>query len=380
MKNQVLQDPAAWDEESPVSSRTQNDQVTGLIGRSPPFLDALRRIRRIAATDATTLIGGESGTGKELAARAIHYLGPRRDRPFVCVNCGALPDGLIESELFGHERGAFTGAGGPATGLVASAEDGTLFLDEVEEMSGHTQVALLRFLQDHVYRPVGSRRFVRAHVRVIAASNCNLLELAQAGQFRQDLLFRLRLMLVDMPPLRQRADDVGVLAQYFLDRFARQYGGPAKRIGPPLLDLLSRYHWPGNVRELENVLHRGYLFSDGEELHIESADLTAGTDRDIVAAPRAGLPVTASLPDSVSFSEAKALVLARFEHDFVCRALRASRGNISAAARTAGKERRAFGRLVKKHGIDKERLNAMPARSPLGAAAAGASASAGART
>ena len=354
MKSQVLKGPAAWDEESPVGLRTPHDEVPGLIGRSPHFLDALGRIRRIATTDATTLIGGESGTGKELAARAIHYLGPRRDKPFVCVNCGALPDGLIESELFGHERGAFTGAGGPTTGLVASAEHGTLFLDEVEEMSAHTQVALLRFLQDHVYRPVGSRRFVRADVRIIAASNCNLVKLAQAGQFRQDLLFRLRLMLVDMPPLRQRANDVGLLAQYFLNRFARQYGGAAKRISPSLLDLLSQYRWPGNVRELENVLHRAHLFSDGAELHIESADLTGRGDGDIAAASQAGRPATTSLPASVRFSEAKALVLAQFEHDFVCRALRESRGNISAAARSAGKERRAFGRLVKKYGIDKK--------------------------
>ena len=352
MKLHDLHDAAARGD-APSEKAERDGEVAGLIGRSPALMEVLRRIRRIATTDATALIGVESGTGKELAARAIHYLGPRRDKPFVCVNCGALPDGLIESELFGHERGAFTGAGGPAAGLVAEAEHGTLFLDEVEEMSRHAQVALLRFLQDHVYRPVGSRRFVRADVRVIAASNCNLLQLAQAGHFRQDLLFRLRLMVVDMPPLRQRGDDIALLARHFLERLAQEYGGPPKHIGPALLERLCRHPWPGNVRELENLLHRAHLFSDGAELRIEAADLAPEDGAAEAAAPRAPGPVAVPLPACASFSQAKALALAQFERDFVCRALHDSGGNVSAAARSAGKERRAFGRLVKKYGIDK---------------------------
>jgi DNA-binding NtrC family response regulator len=353
MKQQDLHDVAEQGGAPPVATARDGD-VAGLIGRSPALMEALWRIRRIATTDATALIGGESGTGKELAARAIHYLGARRDKPFVCVNCGALPDGLIESELFGHERGAFTGAGGPATGLVADAEHGTLFLDEVEEMSRHTQVALLRFLQDHVYRPVGSRRFVRADVRVIAASNCDLLQLAQAGHFRQDLLFRLRLMVVEMPPLRQRADDIALLARYFLHRLAQQYDGPPRHVTPALLDMLCRHQWPGNVRELENLLHRAYLFSDGSDLRIEPSEL-APVGGGTAAPPEVPLQVAAAspLPACASFSRAKALALAQFEHDFVCRALHDSGGNVSAAARSAGKERRAFGRLVKKYGMDK---------------------------
>src|SRR5262245_6323640 len=200
-----------------------------MLGHAPAFTEALRIIGRIATVDATVLIQGETGTGKELAARAVHYLSRRRDGPFIPVNCGALPDNLLESELFGHVRGAFTDAKQPNRGLVAQAEGGTLFLDEVEAMTPRAQVVLLRFLQDHKYRPVGGRLLSSGNVRVIASTNLDLEQLVQQNEFRRDLLFRLSILSVTMPPLRHREDDVLLLAEYFLRRFASQYGKPTKR-------------------------------------------------------------------------------------------------------------------------------------------------------
>jgi DNA-binding NtrC family response regulator len=317
-----------------------------IVGKSKLINAALQRIRRAAGSDATVLIEGETGTGKELAARAIHYLGARADRPFVCVNCGSLPDSLVENELFGHERGAYTDARDAGGGLVADADGGTLFLDEVETMSTRTQVVLLRFLQDGIYRPIGGRRSTKADVRVIAASNLSLRELVRQGRFRDDLLYRLRLMLVEMPPLRDRSDDIELLTHYFLQRLALQYRQPLKNPSPALFSALRKHPWPGNVRELENLLHRAYLMSDDGVLDFDSADFSGD------------LPSAAAMPDdlenlNLGFSAAKECAIKTFERDYLVRALRSSGGNIAAAARRAGKERRAFGKLLKKHGIDR---------------------------
>jgi len=322
-----------------------------IIGESPAIRAALQRVRRAAASDATVLIEGETGTGKELAARAIHYLGSRSDRPFVCVNCGSLPDTLVENELFGHERGAYTDARDSSGGLVADADGGTLFLDEVEAMSARTQVVLLRFLQDGSYRPVGGRRTLKANVRVIAASNAGLVALARQGRFRDDLLYRLRLMLVEMPALRDRGEDVVVLAQYFLKQLAVQYRRPTKSMTGKLLAALRQHPWPGNVRELENFLHRAFLMSDEPELEVDAADFGQG--------PRS--PTGTAFPDAgladQTFRAAKASAIEDFERGYLLHAMRSARGNVAAAARRAGKERRAFGKLLKKHGID--RLDAL---------------------
>src|SRR6266849_9855039 len=194
-----------------------------MLGDAPVFKEALRIISRVATVDATVLIQGETGTGKELAARALHYLSHRRDFPFIPVNCGALPDNLLESELFGHERGAFTDAKRATRGLVAQAEGGTLFLDEVEAMTPRAQVVLLRFLQDHEYRPVGGRLVSNGDLRIVASSNVDLEELVRRSQFRRDLLFRFSIMSVTMPPLRERGRDVVLLAEHFLRGFAIQY-------------------------------------------------------------------------------------------------------------------------------------------------------------
>ncbi len=227
-----------------------------LIGESPAFRHCIRLIYQMAAWDATVLIQGETGTGKELAARAIHYLGRRRSAPFIPVNCGALPETLVESELFGHVRGAFTDARETRSGVIAQAEGGTLFLDEVEAMGPRAQVALLRFLQDSEYRPVGGTVVRGANGRVVASSNVPLAELVARKAFRSDLLFRLDVLPLALPPLREREADVVILALAFLRRFSRQYRQRPKTLDTASLAWLQRHTWPGNVRELENLMHR----------------------------------------------------------------------------------------------------------------------------
>lgn len=317
-----------------------------LIGASPPFLEVVRLVRKLAACDATVLIQGETGTGKELIARAIHYLSARRDYPFIPVNCGAIPDNLLENEFFGHARGAFTDAKENQAGLVANAEGGTLFLDEIECLSPKGQVVLLRFLQDQVYRPLGARQSVAGNVRIVAASNADVIQLVKGGSFRQDLIYRLAILSVTVPPLRERLGDAILLANHFIRRFARQYGRPEKTLDPASVDLLTRHPWPGNVRELENLIHREFLLADGPQLSINPAALGLAPSRDAPALP---MPVRFDL----GFRQAKERVIAEFERAFLMQALAKSRGNVSAAARLVGKERRAFGKLLKKHGIDR---------------------------
>jgi two-component system response regulator GlrR len=316
-----------------------------LIGRSEPFLSAIRMIERLAACEATVLIQGEIGTGKEVAARAIHYLGTRHEGPFTPINCGALPDSLFENEMFGHVRGAFTDARDTVIGLIANAEGGTLFLDEVEALSPKGQVALLRFLQDGTYRPLGGKRLLEANVRIIAASNTSLRDLVARGHFRADLMYRLAVMPLDLPPLRDRAGDVSLLARHFVGRYNVQYH-TARTLSAASLAALESHAWPGNVRELENLLHREVLLCDGDTIELESR------------VPSAGAPAAAGrrLGFERGFRAAKASWIADFERRFVCWALEQSGGNVSAAARRAGKERRTFGRLVKKYAIDRESI------------------------
>ena len=243
--------------------RRVNDLIDlSLIGECPSFLDALDRLKRFTRCDAPVLIEGETGTGKELAARAVHYLSERREHPFIPVNCGALPDALLENELFGHAKGAFTDARESYTGLIAQAEQGTLFLDEVESLSPRAQVALLRFLQEMEYRPLGSPRTLQANVRVIGATNLSLEGMQAQGHFRQDLLYRLNIMPVRLPPLRERADDVLLLAEHFLAGLRRRYGRPDRYLHEDFLAWMRRHDWPGNIRELENLLHRQFLLAE----------------------------------------------------------------------------------------------------------------------
>jgi transcriptional regulator with GAF, ATPase, and Fis domain len=320
--------------------------VANLIGCSPAFEEAVELIRHIAETDAPVLIEGETGTGKEVAARAIHYSGRRQDRAFVAVNCGALPEHLIENELFGHARGAYTDARVPQTGLVALADGGTLFLDEVESLCARGQVALLRFLQDFRYRPLGAQREEHANVRIIAATNVSLWEMVLARQFRSDLYYRLQILFLRLPPLRERIGDPGVLASHFVNVFTARYGWPRRRLTWASIEALDRYHWPGNVRELENLVHRALLLSSDPVVSVPPQWLVD----DPAASPT---PRPSDDCFDLSLMEAKARVLDQFERVYLSRALAQSGGNVSDAARRSGKERRAFGKLLKKHSIDK---------------------------
>jgi two-component system, NtrC family, response regulator GlrR len=316
-----------------------------LVGRSPAFLDALGLIRKFATCDATALIQGETGTGKELAARAIHYLSERRSFPFVAVNCGALPDSLVENELFGHVRGAFTDARENQSGLVATAEKGSLFLDEIETLSAKGQVALLRFLQDGVYRPLGARQSTPANVRIIAASNTDLVELTRAGAFRQDLLYRLAILAVRMPALRERTGDLRMLAAHFARRFAAQYRRPATSLDAQSLNVMDNYGWPGNVRELENLIHRRFLLCEGERFTVSAEHL--------LTTPGSSAAHLQVAPLTTSFAKAKAHAIAQFERTYLQQALSEADGNVTLAALRCGKERRSFGKLLKKYGIDR---------------------------
>jgi DNA-binding NtrC family response regulator len=316
---------------------------SNLIGRAPEFLNCCRRLGRFARCDAPVLIEGETGTGKDLGARAVHYQSARANRAFVPVNCGAIPDALIENELFGHEAGAYTGARHGHTGLVAQAEGGSLFLDEVEALSAKGQAALLRLLEQQEYRPLGGGRLRKSDVRIIAASNVSLARLADRGEFRSDLYFRLNILSARLPPLRARPGDVMLLSEHFLRHFAAQYGGQPKRLHPTTLGWMLRYPWPGNVRELEALLHREYVLADETVMRIDVPQLGAHE------APSRADPGERYY--EMNLSAAKSKLVEDFERQYLSRLIAAAGGNVTRAATIAGKERRALGKLMKKHGI-----------------------------
>jgi two-component system, NtrC family, response regulator GlrR len=324
-----------------IESLRQQIGLRQVIGESAVFLQQLERVPRFARCDATVLITGESGTGKEIFARAIHYLSPRADRPFVPVNCGALPEHLIESEIFGHKRGAFTGAATDQRGLIHEAEGGTLFLDEIDGLTRAAQVKLLRFLQDGEYREVGSQRLAHADVRIIAATNADCGEIVRSGTFREDLFYRLNVLVLALPPLRERRGDILLLADHILEARATATNEPPKKLSLGALNRLLGHSWPGNVRELENVLTRALALCD----------------RDTIQLSDLNLPDPGWIEEQQSFQQTKARVVQRFEHDFLENALRAHGGNITRAARAVKKNRRAFWELLRKH-----RLLAGPAR------------------
>jgi DNA-binding NtrC family response regulator len=316
-----------------------------LLGRSPAFLDLLRLVERVSLCDATVLINGETGSGKEVVARAIHYRGSRKNAPFIPVNCGAIPDALVENELFGHARGAYTDARDSCQGLIAQADGGTLFLDEIEAMSPRAQVILLRFLQDHEYRPLGASHARAGDVRVVAASNTDLERLADQGLYRRDLLYRLSVLTIRVPPLRERTNDAALLAEAFLGRLGAQYNRPPRSLHPESIAAFNSYHWPGNVRELENLVHRAFLLIDDPVIRVSPASF------DPASLPGAGAAAGAQGLTASRFQDAKARTIAQFERAYITELLARSRGNISLAARIAGKERSRLAKLVKKYGL-----------------------------
>jgi DNA-binding NtrC family response regulator len=322
-------------------AQLRNLRLDMLVGESPAFLYAISRIPRVAGSAATVLLCGETGAGKELFARAIHYNGPRECRPFVPVNCSALPDHLFENELFGHAKGAYTDASSFEHGLVSEADGGTLFLDEVDMLSSGAQAKLLRFLQEREYRPLGSAQTLTTDARVIAASNVNLRELVGQRQFREDLFHRLNVLSLEVPPLRRRMSDVPVLARHFLARFAAQYKRPPLALSRGALRKLLSYSWPGNVRELEGILHRAVVFA-------ESATLEAGDVE--LPGTSANLASGAARPKDAAMEE--------FERNYLLTLLSQHGGNVSHAAHASGKDRRTFQRLLRKHGIERRAFQA----------------------
>jgi DNA-binding NtrC family response regulator len=330
-----------------------------LLGQSSAFLRALDLIGRVSACDETVLVSGETGTGKELAGRAIHYLGSRRDHPFVPVNCGGIPDTLLESEFFGHERGAFTDARDRRQGLLAEARGGTLFLDEVEAMSSRAQVVLLRFLQDQRFRPLGSSGMVTADVRIIAATNADLEQLVRHAQFRRDLLFRLSVLIVPLPPLRERTGDPALLAQKFLDRFSETYRRPPKRLSSASVAWLGKHDWPGNVRELESLILREYLVGEGDEIVLAGAEPANPPPVDDEVAVDTSNAIDGARP----FRQAKASAVCEFERAYLRDLLRRAGGNVSLAARIADKDRTTLKRLLRRHGIDPSAFG-LPSSAP----------------
>jgi len=312
-----------------------------MIGKSDSFLEMCRLIDKLATCNAPVLIEGETGTGKELAARTIHYLGARRDKPFVPVNCGAIPDLLIENEFFGHRKGAFTDARDDQVGLIAHAHSGTLFLDEVDALSPKGQVTLLRFLQDRQYRPLGGECERDADVRIIAASNTNLTKLAETGQFRTDLLYRLKILWLELPPLRERTGDPELLANHFVRVGSKRFDKSIKTFHPTTLEWFECYGWPGNIRELENWVYRELLLADDPEIRIG-----------LVNPSQPGQ--YSGVIESLDYCQAKAKAVESFEVKFLTTLMEKAKGNVTAAAKMAGTERRHLGRLLKKYGIDKE--------------------------
>jgi DNA-binding NtrC family response regulator len=305
-----------------------------LVGRSPAFQAELDKIPLVTKCDASVLISGETGTGKELFARAIHYLGNRARKPFVPVSCGAIPVELIENELFGHIRGAFTGAATSQIGLVGEAEGGTLFLDEIDCLPLLAQVKVLRLLQEKEYKQLGSTKFYHADVRVIAATNLDLEIAVEEAKFRQDLFYRLNVIALALPPLRERPEDIPLLARHFLDKYGFEFKKENKDFSDEAMQKLLAYNWPGNVRELENVIERAVVFSS-----------QAGIQPEAISLP------SRATARQESFKTAKARAVSQFERKYIEGLLTICQGNISKAARAAEKNRRAFWELIRKHKI-----------------------------
>ncbi|MGZ8939653.1 MAG: PEP-CTERM-box response regulator transcription factor [Limisphaerales bacterium] len=303
----------------------------GMLGTSRQMQEVFHSVRKVAATGAPVLILGESGTGKERVAQAIHNLSPQKSGPFVAINCGAIPENLLESELFGHEKGSFTGAHAQRQGKVESAEGGTLFLDEIGELPHAVQVKFLRFLQERVVQRVGGRKDIPINARVIAATNSDIKKAIVGGQFREDLYYRLAVVTIKLPPLREREGDVPVLAQSFLKRFAAECGAEKKSFTGAALRHLEQYHWPGNVREMENRIRRAVIMSEGTRVTEGDLELT------LTDVPLAG----------------RTLQEARDELDrqMVTQALRRLKGNISATATQLGVSRPTLYELMDKFGL-----------------------------
>ena len=313
---------------------------SNIIGNSRAMRSVYELIAQVCRSEATVLIRGESGTGKELVAHAIHYNSPRANKPFIKVSCSALPETVIESELFGHERGAFTGAVSQRKGRFELAHGGSLFLDEIGDLSPSTQIKLLRVLQEKQFERVGGTATIKTDVRLIAATNRPLEKLTEDGSFRTDLYYRLNVFPIHLPPLRDRKIDITLLADHFVEKYSRANQKDIRRISTPAIDMLMAYHWPGNVRELENCIERAVLVSEDDVIHGHHLPPTLQT------AEASGTTTASTLP-SILKAEEKELVLD---------ALKSSRGNRARAARALGISERVMGLRITKYGVDPKKF------------------------
>ncbi|MCB9668150.1 MAG: sigma-54-dependent Fis family transcriptional regulator [Alphaproteobacteria bacterium] len=317
-----------------------------LVSQSPRMLEVFDRIQAVAKTDATVLVLGETGTGKERISQAIHARSNRRDKPMIAVNCGAFAESLLESELFGHERGSFTGATGRREGLFEMADGGTLFLDELGETSLNVQVSLLRVLEDFRFRRVGGRDLVDVDVRIVAATNVELETAVNEGRFRQDLFYRLNVFPIHLPPLRERPEDIPLLMRMFLDEMAESYTLDPPIVSAEAMDAILRYHWPGNIRQLRAMCERWVITRPGQRL--EAADL----DRAMVQQRPSPRPGTLTIQDDASLKANTNRVVEQLERAYLYRQLRRQGGHLARTAEAAGITRRTLYTKMKQYGLE----------------------------
>lgn len=322
-----------------------DDIDSEFVGSSQKMREVFDLIYRLCKVDTTVLIRGENGTGKELVARAIHFNSPLKNGSFIAINCGAIPESLMESELFGHEKGAFTGAVERKIGKFQLANNGTIFLDEIAELKPDMQVKLLRVLQERKFVPVGGNREVKTNARIIAATNRNLEKMIEEGQFREDLFYRLNVMPIFLPPLRERRDDIPQLCQYFIKKFARKLDRDISGISSDALELLRNYRWPGNIRELENVIERAFIIENANSISVMSLPENIRTQRPTVAISTNSASMYQGPLDFDAFKE-------KVEKDFIIGALKANNGKINKTVAHANIPKNTLLRKIKKYGIN----------------------------
>lgn len=328
-----------------------DDIESEFVGSNQKMREVFNLIYKLCKVDTTVLIRGENGTGKELVARAIHFNSHRKSGPFIAINCGAIPDNLMESELFGHEKGAFTGAIERKIGKFQAANNGTLFLDEIGELKPDMQVKLLRVLQEKKFTPIGSTREIKTNGRIIAATNRNLEKMMAEGTFREDLFYRLNVMPIFLPPLRERIEDISALTQHFIKKFAKQHGHTIQSIATEALDLMKKYKWPGNIRELENMIERAYIVESSNQITV--ASLPENIRGSTVTSPAAEKATNVGYSGPLDFDTFKE----EMEKEFIVNALKANNGRINQTVAQANIPKNTLLRKIKKYGINVKDLS-----------------------
>lgn len=338
------------------NKRLLKEKETGqfeLIGESQAMRRVFDQINLVAASDVTVLITGESGTGKDLTARSIHMLSPRKNKPFIPVNCPTIPEHILESELFGYKKGAFTNANRDKDGLFQEADQGTIFLDEIGDIGPSIQTKLLRVLQEKEIKPLGDTKTRRVDVRILASTNRDLKQKMADNEFRQDFFYRLNVLSIELPPLRDRVTDIPMLCEYLVAKHCKKMKKPLKTLDPEVIDILMKQPWPGNVRELENILVQGILYSKSDLISLADIPLSAAKNDQYCL----GGVNTASMA-SLSYKEAKERIIREFTHDYIGAKLSMTGGNITRAARECGMDRQALQQIMKRFDIDPESFRA----------------------